>query len=1095
MNHIDRSLWSPSLGSGVLTSDPAGRTACAHGLCKMVQSRKALSWRPLTLSLMLAWGVPVHAVPSGGVVTAGSAVIGAAAEQMTVTQQSARVAIEWQSFGIAAGQSVRFLQPDRSSVALNRVVGGSPSTIMGSLSSNGQVFLVNPSGILFGPSAAVNVGGLVASTLRISDTDFNSGRLRFAGDSTGTVVNQGVVHAAEGGYVALLGAQVTNQGQIVAQKGTVALAAGEMVTLDVSGDQLLRVAIEKGVADALLSNSGLLQADGGQVLLSTQAAGLLLSNAVNNTGIIQAQTLDNRQGTVVLLASMDSGTVQLQGQVDVRGGHLQAGGRVVATGHQVALLNAQINASGDAGGGVVLIGGDEQGRNPNVPSAFAVHMSADSRIQADALVQGHGGRVVLWSEGSTRALGRFSARGGPLGGDGGLVETSGHDLDIAGARVDTLADRGQTGNWLLDPADITISSAATSDGAVSGGVFAPNSGVNSANIQVADLVTALSGTNVTVTTQNTGVGGTAQGDIHVNAAVTWTHPTTLTLNAARDVNVNQAITGTNGSLVVNAGGNVTVAAAVTTTTGSLSFTALQDVNLNAATTITTGHLTATAGRNVNVAAPSTVTTGNVVLRADNDGSGPGVPAGTVSITCGVHCLTVGTGELSIRFNPVSYASTSSEILAYAGKLTGGATLDAKAWVFGRGDNKVYDGNTSATVSGLLPDVTSVAPPVSLGAVGSANFDTKHVGTDKPIRFTTTFSDAAYALFAVSGSPVGTYQALADVTARPLTVTAVTDARVYNGTTSSVGSPVAVGVQPGDTLTGTLTQVFASKDVMGVGGSTLTASGTYVVIDGHAGANYAVSVITAPGTITPAPLTITASDVSKVYGQTPALTGFSASGLVGSETVGQVTLTSPGQTATARVDASPFAITASDAAGGTFNSSNYAIEYTSGQLVVLPVVSLVEVPVVLPVEVPVVLPDETSVLEPMAPGVVALPSATDEMPITAVPVENNQTMPPHADVVLPATHEPATDQQVNGSAPVPALGVGDNRLAPEPLLSIVPLPLVQPAPVTLNPNPSQDDLAVLAVPEPEPQGSSEEKPAAVPPWMPMVPKRPLKQDRN
>jgi filamentous hemagglutinin family protein len=824
--------------------------------------------RPVTALVLTAFCVVVQAQPTGGVVASGLATIGGTPAQMTITQTTPNAAIHWQSFGIRAGESVQFVQPSSTSVALNRVMGTDPSQILGQLSANGQVFLINPNGILFGPQASVNVGGLVASTVNLSEADLVSGHYAFTQAGTGTVVNQGLIRVADGGTVALLG------------------------------------------------------------------------SSVNNTGVVQAHSVENRNGTIVLLGHMDTGTVSVSGTLDVSGGANQTGGRVVATAHHVGLFNAHINASGDVGGGVVLIGGDEQGRNPAVPNASAVYMGADSAIHADANRQGDGGRVVLWANESTRAYGQVSARGGAQGGDGGLVETSGHALDVKGLLVDTFAVNGRTGTWLLDPADVTISSAVTTDATATGGVYAPNSGVSDANVNVADLATALGGTNVTVTTTNTGVSGGGTGDIHVNAALTWTAPTTLTLTAARDVNVNQAITGTDGSLVSNAGRDVVVGAAITTTTGNLSFNAVQDVKLNAATTITTGNLSAVAGRHVSVSAPATVSTGDMVFRADNDGTGPGVSAGTVNITCGLSCLTVTTGELNLRFNPASYGSTGSEILAYAGHLTGGGTLNAKAWVFGLGDDKLYDGTTTATVSGLKPDVTSVAPPVALGTVSNANFDTKHVGTAKPITFESSFADSVYALFATSGAPVGTYQARANVLVRPLSVSATSDTRVYNGTTSSTPIPTATGLQAGDSLNGTLTQSFASKDVLGTGNSTLLANGAYTVSDGNGGNNYSVSVVTAPGTITPAALLVTPNDVSKVYGQAPALTGFTTSSLVNGETVGGVTQTSAGQSAAANVAGSPYAITASNATGGTFVPSNYSITYVNGVLTVMPAALLV-----------------------------------------------------------------------------------------------------------------------------------------------------------
>jgi filamentous hemagglutinin family protein len=877
-------------------------------------------WKPATGVVMLAFGAMLQAQPTGGVVTSGRAAFGGTSAQMTITQSTPNVAINWQSFGIQAGESVQFVQPSSASVALNRVIGADPSAIMGRLSANGQVFLINPNGILFGPNASVNVNGLVASTVNMSDADLMSGHYGLVGAGAGTVVNQGAIHAANGGSVVLLG------------------------------------------------------------------------SSVNNTGVVQALSAENRQGMVVLLGNMDTGTVSVSGTLDVSGGANQTGGRVVATAHHVGLFNAHINASGDAGGGGVLIGGDYQGQNPAVPNASAVYMSADSAIHADAQSQGNGGRVVLWANDSTRAYGQVSARGGTQSGDGGLIETSGHALDVKGLAVDTRAANGQTGTWLLDPAEVTISSAATTDAVATGGVYAPNSGVSAANVNVTELVTALGSTNVTVTTANTGMSGSGTGDINVNAAITWTASNTLTLTAARDVNVNQAITGTGGSLVANAGHDVKVDAAITTTTGNFSFNAVQDVNLNGATTITTGTLSAIAGRNVKVSAAATVTDGNMVFRADNDGTGPGASAGTVAITCGASCLTITRGSLDIRFNPVSYANTSSEITAYGTHLTGGGTLNAKAWVFGLGDNKMYDGIQTATVNGLKLDSNNQATSAVLGSVTSANFDTKHVGTAKPITFATTFANSVYALFANLGDAVGTYQARANVLVRPLTVSATTDSRMYNGTLSSVATPTAAGLQTGDTLNGALTQTFVSKDALGTGNSTLVANGTYTVTDGNAGNNYTVAVVSAPGTITPAPLTITANDVSKVYGQSPTLTGFTTSALVNGEMVGSVTQSSTGQAASANVVGSPYAIVASDATGGTFTPANYTISYVNGALTVTP--AAVVPPVIVPppvVVVPPVVPP--IVIDPVVAPTVVPPSAvTPHATSTVSVVTGKETMP-------------------------------------------------------------------------------------------------------
>jgi hypothetical protein len=518
---------------------------------------------------------------------------------------------------------------------------------------------------------------------------------------------------------------------------------------------------------------------------------------------------------------------------------------------------------------------------------------------------------------------------------------------------------------------------------------------------------------------------------------------------------------------------VLVGAAVTTTSGNLSYTAAHDVTLTAANTITTGNLTAVAGSNVTVSAASTVTTGNMVFHADNDGTGPGAAAGTVDISCGASCLTVTTGVLDIRFNPASYGSTASEISAYGGKLTGGGTLAAKAWVFGLGDNKTYDATTTATVSGLKPGTTSVMPTLSLGTVSNANFDSKNVGVAKPITYQSTFTDTVYALFTRFGTPAGTYQARADVLVRPITVSASTDARAYDGTTHSVALPTATGLQSGDTLNGALTQNFANKNAMGTGNSTLVPNGAYTVSDGNGGNNYAVTVVTAPGTIIPAALSIKAEDVSKLDGQTPMLTGFTTSALVNGETVGSVTQTSPGQSAVATVVGSPYAIHASAATGGTFVPSNYTITYVDGILTVLPVAVVPPVvippivisPVVIP---PVVLPPVVTA-PTLAPPVVDIP----EVHPTTVAPPVAELPPVVIDPSVAPLHQGAVDAvSVEQSRPkVPKKDVNPALLVVATQARIVQGPVIFPAAV-----------ALLNSEQPRPR-------------LLVLPLRPPKQDRN
>jgi filamentous hemagglutinin family protein len=945
MNLIHRSLWNEKTGTFVAVSEhvrSAGKQTMLDTRAKRAVADLVLEL--LALPLLLLFAPYAYALPAGAVITAGGASINSAAGSSIITQSSQNVAINWQSFNIGQGEAVRFIQPNSSAVALNRVLGADPSSILGSLSANGKIFLVNPNGILFGQGASVNVGGLVASTLDIDVGDFMAGRYKFLGNSSAAVLNQGTIDA-DGRYVALLGANVGNDGIIQARLGSVTLAAGNAITLDVAGDGLLSVTVNRGAVDALVRNGGMIQADGGQVLLTAQAAGNLLPSAVNTTGLIQAQTIENRAGTIRLLGG-ENGTVIVGGTLDVSGtGAGKVGGDVTVTGQHVGLLGADINASGDAGGGTVLIGGDYQGKNPAVPNASATYMSADSTITASAITDGNGGKVILWADDATRVYGSISAVGGSQGGNGGLIETSGHWLDVAGIKVNASAPNGARGTWLLDPNNITIQAA----GAETNVTASPNftSTDDTAIVTTATIQTALiAGNNVIVTT---GTGGTnAQlGDITVADTITWTNVAgpTLTLNAVHDVivNVGAAITATTGSLVLNAGNDVTVNAATKTTTGNLTFKAGNNVNLNAATTVVTGDLTSIAGRNVNVAAAISVTTGNVVLHADNGGTGPGaVIGGTVGITCVPSCITITdlAGKLSIRFNPVDYTSTNAEITAYGLKLTGGAALDAKAWVFGAGDNKVYTGTTTATVSGFKPDVLSALPPVALGAVTSPLFDTKHVGTNKLITFGSAFSDPVYDLFIPFGAPAGTYTTRGNITPAPLGIIAADQTKTYGTAFTFLGSEFTPsGLQNAETVGSvTLTSAGAAATAHVAGGPytiTLSAAsgGSFTASD------YAISYTNAPlgFTVNTAPLGIIAADQTKTYGTAFTFLGseFTPSGLQNAETVGSVTLTSAGAAATAHVAGGPYTITPSAASGGSFTASDYAISYVNGALLMVP----------------------------------------------------------------------------------------------------------------------------------------------------------------
>lgn len=322
----------------------------------MPRPRRVIA-RLTAVLLVLIGALPAHALdpnalPTGGSVSAGAASITQSGSRMEVTQTTQKVSINWGTFNIGSNAWVNFSQPSSSALALNRVAtSAGASEIQGRLTSNGQVFLINPNGVLFGKTAQVDVGGLVASTLALSDTDFMAGKYSFARDgAAGSILNQGTLNAAEGGYVALLAPEVRNDGVITARLGTVALGAGDQVTLDFSGDRLISLTVDQAALKALAENRRLIQADGGTVILAAKSAGDIAATVVNNEGIIQAQSISSRNG-VIRLEGGGQGVTSVAGSLDASGRNSgETGGSIKVLGHRVALLDsAKLDASGEAG--------------------------------------------------------------------------------------------------------------------------------------------------------------------------------------------------------------------------------------------------------------------------------------------------------------------------------------------------------------------------------------------------------------------------------------------------------------------------------------------------------------------------------------------------------------------------------------------------------------------------------------------------------------------------------------------------------------------------------------------------------------------------
>lgn len=371
------------------------RTLSAKPLNK---SLKTLLRRTSHIGLGLGAFTPVLALanPTGGQVVAGQASITTpSANGLVVHQGSQSAIINWQQFNIGSGEYVTFQQPSSSSVVLNRVVGGSPTSILGNLNANGQVFLVNTNGVFFGHGASVDAQGFLASSLDINNSDFLAKNYVFnkSGNGSATVVNQGNIIAHRGGYVVLAGDYAENDGIVDAQSGHVVLAAGAKSTLTLQGNSLVSYVVNGATLASLAGakNAGQLLADGGTVIMTADVANALKATVVNNTGLVEARSISRKNGGIYLTA---------------------LGGNLVNAG----------------------------------------------TLNADAMNAGHsGGNIVLKGDGLTNLTNtsKISAQG--MGADGGHVELSGNVLNVRGVanigkRGSLLLDPGTMSIDITNPA-------------------------------------------------------------------------------------------------------------------------------------------------------------------------------------------------------------------------------------------------------------------------------------------------------------------------------------------------------------------------------------------------------------------------------------------------------------------------------------------------------------------------------------------------------------------------------------------------------------------------------------------------------------------
>ena len=711
LNHVYRLVWSDTAQAYVAVSENTHSRGKRGGLMGTLAA----------LGLLSVGMAQAADLPTGAAIVGGAGNISQNGGHMVINQSTDKLVTNWKSFDVGHEASVTFQQPNSASVALNRVVGGgNASQILGKLNANGQVWLLNPSGVVIGNGAQVNVGGLVASSLKISDEDFLAGKTTLSGGAgAGAVSNLGRITTAQGGVVALIGPQVSNSGTIQTPGGSTALAAGDKVSLDFTGDGLVSVNVDRGVLDALVQNSGLISANGGLVTLSARSADAAISSAVNNTGLIEAKGMLERNGRIVLDGDDQGGVTQVASTLDVSSQHGK-GGDIVITGEQIAVTGAALDASGAHGGGTVKVGGGWQGKDASVANARKVTVDERTTVRADA-GQGDGGTVVFWSDDSNRFAGNISVRGGTQSGNGGKAEVSGKKTLQYSGVTDARADKGRTGDLLLDPADITITGGGTTGDAITGSTVTEKAlEAQTANVllQATDSITfadlTQDGGDGTITMQNNvGFRAEAVGDRNANSVISFA-------NAANTLEVS----GT-GSIYIQAGG---------TETGSIknSFNLIahgpgdnpavadlptHDVNTIGSGTPGAGSITLLGADGLTLAGAVTTNGGYVRLSSDSDTGGRG------ALTINTPINTAG-GNLYLSFGTTAYPESIAT-------LTGDMTLGTGRLFFGDAmGSKGLGGSTGEKRLGgklsLNGDVNFTTPLTMLGGAsiytnGNINF--------------------------------------------------------------------------------------------------------------------------------------------------------------------------------------------------------------------------------------------------------------------------------------------------------------------------------------------------------------------------------------
>ena len=501
--------------------------------------------------LVFLFNIPVYAAPNGANVVHGNVNISQSGSNTIINQNTDKAIINWNSFDVNKGESVLFNQNSSSSIILNRVTNGLPTNIFGNISANGNVFILNQAGVLVGNGASINTNSFLAGAANINDNDFIAGKYNFYG-AQGNVINNGSIKVQDGGYAVLMGKNIENNGLISAKLGKIYLSSGETFRMDMSGNDLIGVEVEKSITDAYISNTGYIKAEGGTIIMTAKNASDVIRQAVNNTGVIDASSISYKGGKVILGA--ENGQVINDGEINVSS-KSDEGGSIELKAEYI-INNGLVYANGLNGG---LI---------NMLSSDLLKVGSSSIIQANSFGFGNGGNIKLISQKRAESHKGALIEAGSIYGSGGFIELSGYDSVYAFGNFNTKSLYGVYGQFLLDPSNMFI-------GNYSNLADNENNQVSSDGntyIDITWLNNMLNTSNVSLQT----LQGNGLGDITLNAGVTLTGTNGLTLDAANNISLLGNIDGLS-ALTLNAGGSITGNNNITV--GDISANALNNILL------------------------------------------------------------------------------------------------------------------------------------------------------------------------------------------------------------------------------------------------------------------------------------------------------------------------------------------------------------------------------------------------------------------------------------------------------------------------------------------------------------------------------------